>query len=368
MDSYKIKDFHCDKIFVFDKPVGLKFAGQRIAEEKNKSKDDDSFAIVDLKVIADRFNEWKSYLPRVEPYYAVKCNDDLVILRTIANLGYGFECASKGEIDLILDNKLSSAEKIVYSHTIKTPSYLDHASKIGVKLMTFDNEEELEKIKEFHQNPELILRTLPNGPNATFGKKFGCDPVEEGPKLLEKAFEMGLTVVGISFHIGSANHNDICQAIKDAKNLFDFGTKIGHKMKLLDIGGGFPGYDEVGKLPFTKIASIIKPVLDEYFPESMGVKIISEPGKYFVASAVSVVVNIIASTKVKASRMIENPPNPNSEAYMYYVNDGHFGSFAGRLFENYRPIGEPLFDPKEPQKEYPCIIYGPTCDGKDKIE
>lgn len=69
---------------------------------------------------------------------------------------------------------------------------------------------------------------------------------------------------------------------------------------------------------------------------------------------------------------------------MYYTNDGLFGSFTCKVFDNYFPIGEPLFVKNiffkiylknlkepfdgEPQQEYPCIIYGPTCDGADKIE
>ena len=54
------------------------------------------------------------------------------------------------------------------------------------------------------------------------------------------------------------------------------------------------------------IASVIRPQLDEHFPESMGVKIIAEPGRFFSASPVSVIINIIAATKVKASRIYEN--------------------------------------------------------------
>uniref|UniRef100_A0A914E9D6 Ornithine decarboxylase n=1 Tax=Acrobeloides nanus TaxID=290746 RepID=A0A914E9D6_9BILA len=183
---------------------------------------------------------------------------------------------------------------------------------------------------------------------------------------------MQLPVVGISFHVGSGLNDTeaTCNAIKDAKNLFEIGAKIGHKMTLLDIGGGFPGSDEMGKLPFKKIASVIRPQLDEHFPESMEVKIIAEPGRFFSASPVSVIINIIAATKVKASRIYENAENPDEEAYMYYTNDGLFGSFTCRVFDNYFPIGEPLFEPidGEPQQEYPCIIYGPTCDGADKIE
>lgn len=38
---------------------------------------------------------WKKGLPRVTPFYAVKCNDSWPILKTLASLGTGFDCASK---------------------------------------------------------------------------------------------------------------------------------------------------------------------------------------------------------------------------------------------------------------------------------
>jgi ornithine decarboxylase len=43
----------------------------------------------------------------VEPFYAVKCNPDLAIVRLLATLGCGFDCASMSEIDLVL-NKLGN--------------------------------------------------------------------------------------------------------------------------------------------------------------------------------------------------------------------------------------------------------------------
>ena len=38
---------------------------------------------------------WKTALPGVHPFYAVKCNNDPALLQTLAALGCGFDCASK---------------------------------------------------------------------------------------------------------------------------------------------------------------------------------------------------------------------------------------------------------------------------------
>uniref|UniRef100_A0A1B0D759 Orn/DAP/Arg decarboxylase 2 N-terminal domain-containing protein n=1 Tax=Phlebotomus papatasi TaxID=29031 RepID=A0A1B0D759_PHLPP len=38
---------------------------------------------------------------------------------------------------------------------------------------------------------------------APIGDKFGCDPELESRQLLTKAKNLGLSVIGISFHVGS---------------------------------------------------------------------------------------------------------------------------------------------------------------------
>ena len=40
------------------------------------------------------YEEWNKALPRVHPFYAMKSNDDPVILKVFATLGTGFDCAS----------------------------------------------------------------------------------------------------------------------------------------------------------------------------------------------------------------------------------------------------------------------------------
>ena len=89
--------------------------------------------------------------PRIEPYYAVKCNSDINLLKLLAFLGVGFDCASKNEIQTILDLGVS-ADRIIYANPCKQLSYLQYAYENGVNLMTFDNEQELYKIKVTHPN------------------------------------------------------------------------------------------------------------------------------------------------------------------------------------------------------------------------
>ena len=41
------------------------------------------------------YDDWIKMLPNVTPFYAVKCNSDPVLVKVLAEVGAGFDCASK---------------------------------------------------------------------------------------------------------------------------------------------------------------------------------------------------------------------------------------------------------------------------------
>jgi len=56
---------------------------------------EDAFFVVDLGRVLHMHNMWRAALPNIQPFYAMKCNDDLMLLKSLAALGTGFDCASK---------------------------------------------------------------------------------------------------------------------------------------------------------------------------------------------------------------------------------------------------------------------------------
>lgn len=342
---------------------------RQIALKKTEAEADNSFMVVALDSILKRFQIWKRELPMIEPFYAVKCNTDPVLVRCLAALGTGFDCASREEIDIVMDIGVG-ADRIIYANPCKTRSFIAHALERNVKMMTFDNKEELVKISQLHTEAEMILRIAVSDPTATcpLNLKFGCDPVLEAPKLLKKAQELGVNVVGISFHVGSGCNDATAYrlALQHTKNLFDFGLGLGFNMQIIDLGGGFPGAKHDN--PFEKIADIIRQALDEYFPEREGLRLIAEPGRFFAQSPFTLVANIITATEVDAARITKNATDSDTSGYMYYLNDGVYGSFNCILFDHVHPSGVPLFEEEEPSEEFPCCIWGPTCDSLDLIE
>jgi ornithine decarboxylase len=102
----------------------------------------DSFYVLDLGLLVQLFQGWVKALPRVKPFYAVKCNPDSAMIMTLASLGAGFDCASKVEISQVLALGVP-ADQIVFANPCKMLSHVAYAASVGVNLMTFDSESEV---------------------------------------------------------------------------------------------------------------------------------------------------------------------------------------------------------------------------------
>lgn len=335
--------------------------------EASLGDDRDAFYVCDLGDLVKKHLRWFKALPRVTPFYAVKCNNSQSVVRILAALGCGFDCASKAEIQQI-ESLGVAPSRIIYANPCKQASQIKYASAHGVQMMTFDSEVELLKVARCHDNAKLVLRIATDDSNSVcrLSMKFGA-PLKSCQGLLARAKELGLDVVGVSFHVGSGcrDPSTYTQAILDARCVFDMAEELGYEMNLLDIGGGFPGSDDV-QLKFEEITAVINVALDKYFPADSGVRIIAEPGRFYVASAYTLAVNIIAK-KVIASAPEENEDDCEEKTMMYYVNDGVYGSFNCILYDHAECLPILPTKPKPDEPMYACSIWGPTCDGLDRI-
>ena len=285
---------------------------------------------------------------------AVKCNPDKEVLRLLANLGTGFDCASKAEIDLVLSLGIDPS-RIIYAQPCKTKSYLRHAANVGVKQMTFDNSDELLKIKNCYPKAELVLRILTDDSASLcrLSAKYGAS-LEDARYLLRLAQELDLNVVGVSFHVGSgaSDPSSFRKSVQDAREVFDEADKLGFNLKLLDVGGGF--VDE----SFEIFAAALSQALEDYFPNN--VRIIGEPGRYYASNAFTLAANVIARREVFDHEQ-------QKYSYMLYLNDGVYGNFSNIIFDHQHPIPKILHTEVESTGLTEYSIWGPTCDGIDVI-
>lgn len=369
MKEYSSKqEIEQTELKIFDNQVNTIDLIKDIAADPNNEHD--PFYIVDLEDICNKHIKWITSLPRVEPHYAIKCNGDKYLLKLLAYFGAGFDCASKNEIQSILDLGVSP-DRIIYANPCKQASYIRYAHKVGVNLMTFDNEQELYKIKANHPNARIVLRIITNDVNAVcrFSMKFGAD-MTTSYKLIDLAMKLNLDLVGVSFHVGSGQMSPsaFTESIENARKLFDYAVEQ-HQcyMTLLDLGGGYPGSSDSADL-FTSIANEINRAIDLYFPENLHnsddsdkkIRIIAEPGRYYACSAFTLCVNVIAKRIMHEDNGVQTN--------MYYVNDGVYSSF-NCMFYDHTPEVQPIIikDISSDAPVYKSSIWGPTCDGLDCI-
>jgi ornithine decarboxylase len=315
--------------------------------------------VIDHEVIRRNYANYRKHLPKVQAYYAVKANPAPEIVRTLYHAGASFDVASLPEFMLVYENirDLPAKEqqdfiwdKIVFANPTKPKETLEALDRYK-PLVTFDNVNELRKIKQHAPNAGVVLRLrVPNtGSMVELSSKFGCDPGEAVDLILE-AFRIGLLVEGLSFHVGSqcTNFDNFVQALNMASAVMRESASRGHKLQILDIGGGFPvPYDRHVK-PFSQLARKINAEINRLFPDD--IQILAEPGRFLVATAATLVAKIIG----KAVR---------DGKTCYFIDDSVYHTFSGIIFDHCQYHINAFKDGK-PEI---CSVFGQTCDGLDTI-
>lgn len=315
--------------------------------------------VIDHAVIRRNYAQFRKYLPRVQVYYAVKANPAREIVQTLYQAGASFDVASLPEFMLVYENirHLAAKEqqdfiwdKIIYANPTKPKETLT-ALDTYKPLVTFDNANELKKIRQYapHAGVVLRLRVSNTGSQCELSSKFGCDP-GEAVDLIMLAFKLGLVVEGISFHVGSqcTNFENFVQAINVAAAVMKEARERGHAIKILDIGGGFPAPYDKHVRPFKELAAKINAEIDRLFAPDT--QILAEPGRFLVASAA-----------MSAAKIIGQAVRDGKTCY--YIDDSVYHTFSGIIFDHCQYHLKAF---KKGKAEV-CAVFGQTCDGLDTI-
>jgi ornithine decarboxylase len=315
--------------------------------------------ILDHDKIRENYRTFKKHLPRVQCYYAVKANSTQQIIETLFKEGSSFDVASYNEFMQVYqyikhfdkkDKKHFVWDKIIFSNTIKDRATLGKIKQYK-PLVTYDNIDELKKLKEYCETAGLVVRLkVPDtGSQVEMSSKFGAEPAD-AQKLIQQAFDMGLKVEGISFHVGSqcTNFDNFTAALAITSEIFNDARKKGFNLNLVDIGGGFPVPYDPQVPDFKILAGLLNSEFKRLFPDD--IEILAEPGRFIVATAATLVSEIIG----KARR---------DGKVFYHINDGVYHTFSGVVYDHWIPNFSAW---KEGEKEI-CAVVGPTCDSFDKI-
>jgi ornithine decarboxylase len=306
--------------------------------------------ILRIPQIRHNLQRLRRALPKVDVFYAAKANNHPDIIKTLIDEECCFDISSVRELEGVLACGVR-VENTIHTNPIKSRTEFDGAVELGVRTFVADNFSELEKFAAYGDKAGVLLRfkTDQGGSAIDLSYKFGAE-MDDMPALLDRIIELDLTFRGFCFHVGSQciETQQYVRAIEKARRLIDLASHKGLKTHILDIGGGFPIKYTEETPPIESFGAAISRVLENEIDPA--IRVICEPGRFISGDAITLFASVIG----KSIR---------GGVKWYYIDDGLYGSFSGRLFDSctYQVLTN------RNTKWEQAVLAGPTCDSFDVI-
>ncbi len=234
--------------------------------------------------------------------YAVKANANGAVLRLLAGMGLGAEVVSGGELFRALRAGFA-AERVAFSGVGKTDAEIEAALRVGVGTLILESVEEVSVVEALARregrrvsvalrlHPSVSAGTHPYLATGERETKFGLEErgFRTALELLERSKTLDL--VGLHVHIGSqitsvAPYAAALRALLDAERA---ARERGHRLRFVDLGGGFaiPYGDGERPFPLADLAETI----GAGWPEQLELRI--EPGRLLVGDAGVLLVRVL---------------------------------------------------------------------------
>ncbi len=307
--------------------------------------------ILDCERVRVQYRKLRKALPHVDLHYALKPLPHAAVIETVLGEGGWLDLATTGEVALVRSLGVDPG-RCIHTHPIKRPADIENALDYGVTTFVADNPDEVHKFAHLNGRCEVLLRVSFRAPGAVcdLSRKFGCDP-EALLGIARLAAELGVTVRGLSFHVGSqapdaAKHVEAVAAC--AKLMAAVRREKLGPCDTLDIGGGFPIHYGT---PVEDIVRFCAPLRTALQKLPRRVRVIAEPGRFIAGPAAIGVASVMGRAQREGH-------------WWYYLDDGLYGCYSGQLYDHARYPVEPLRDSPE---RLPAVLAGPTCDSIDVI-
>ncbi len=298
--------------------------------------------------------------PLMKPHlaFAIKANPNLAVVKVMANMGYGADVVSWGEVQRAIAAGMAPAD-IVFSGVGKTRAELAAALDAGVGQFNIELEEEGAALAEIAaakgRTATAVLRINPDVDAGTHAKistgmkenKFGVPIDQAGGIFARLAGLPGLSLQGVALHIGSQlfDLTPLETAFGKVGALVGELRGAGHAIDRVDLGGGLGVPYQRHEMPPTPadygemVARVTK---------GWDVTLMFEPGRVLVGNA-----GVLLTQVIWVKPGVVNP---------YVIVDAAMNDLARPAmydawhdFEAVRPSG----------KRMTANIAGPVCESGD---
>ncbi len=266
------------------------------------------FYYYDMALLSDTLNAIKEASPEGEycVHYAIKANSNPVILKLIADNGFGADCVSEGEIRAAI-NAGFPTDKIVFAGVGKGDSEIDFAIDNNIGCFNVESLPELKLINEMAINKDRVvnvaLRVNPNIDAHTHHyittglneNKFGIalEMLDEAIFYCMKQPNVHLT--GLHFHIGSQiTVNEPFKVLCAKINaMMEHYSAQGIKFESINVGGGLGiDYDNPDANPIPDFKSYFD-VFRKNLKLASGQSLHFELGRSIVAQCGSLITKVL---------------------------------------------------------------------------
>lgn len=311
--------------------------------------------VIDRDEVRCRYSLLSEAFPNATIFYAVKANPMPEVLAALAAAGANFDLASAGQAERCLRLGIAP-DRLSFGNAVKRTQDITRAYRNGVDRFAFDSIAELEKIGRAAPGAQVFCRLLVDGKGADWPltRKFGCDE-EMAVDLLSHARALGLTPIGVSFHVGSqqTDPSKWHTPIATASRIFHGCAAGGVDLAFLNLGGGLPAQYRTPIPTLGAYAEAIEVALTQYFGSSRP-QIIIEPGRYLVGDAGVLRSEILLIAKKSRRASIR----------WVYLDAGRYNGLPETQGERIH------YRIRAPQRGGRCglvTIAGPTCDSTDIV-
>ncbi len=184
-------------------------------------------------------------------HYALKANSNPILLREIADFGFGADCVSGNEIERAIETGFDPS-KIVFAGVGKTDKEIKIGLENDIYCFNVESLPEMEAIAnlavEYGKTAPIALRVNPNVDANTHKyittgleeNKFGLNESDLPAALKMVKKHSSLKLIGLHFHIGSqitdlSSFKVLSKRIVEIREWF---TQEGVSFEMINVGGG----------------------------------------------------------------------------------------------------------------------------------
>jgi diaminopimelate decarboxylase len=290
--------------------VGNKLFCERVAVASLAKKFGTPLYVYSQHTLTDHFQKLDNALAPLDHLicFALKANSNAAVLRTMANLGSGFDIVSEGELRRVIAAG-GDPKKCVFAGVGKTEKEIEFALRQKIYSFNVESEPELARIDRVaarlkriapvavRVNPNVDAGTHAKITTGTYENKFGI-AFEDVERVYDRAAKLkNLRLRGLQMHIGSqlTEVKPFESAVGKVVPLIQT-LAAKYELEFFSVGGGMgivyqpalaSGSPEWWKgtaakqiLTPARYAATLVPLL-----QPLGLRILVEPGRFIVGNA-----------------------------------------------------------------------------------